>query len=121
MGLCPRSGTAGSRCGSRRAYSTRLGPVQPHLPHKPLVGGALEAAGLGRLPPTFVDANRNRLPDACDGSLKDACPRTHGKPAFDTGKLGERLGATDEHAKGKGKPTPARPIPGTSCQSVAAL
>jgi hypothetical protein len=119
LGICVRAWTAGSRCGNRKAYSnpvwSRYNLTCPPRPKpKPIAG----AAALGRPEPTFVDANGNRFPDSCEGTLPDACRTTKPKPgAVDI----DRPQVADKGGAAPAKPAPARPIPKTSCQRLAGL
>lgn len=126
LGVCPSVTTAGNRCGNRYAFAnpvwTRYVSTCPAPSRRRVNPALLGATGVGLQKATnFIDKNGNRMPDACENMLADACPpQTHATGVAGEFAGGARADAAREFHDGTAPPSPARPIPGTSCQVLPA-
>jgi hypothetical protein len=144
LGICPQGGTAGSHCGSRYAFAnpvwTRYVSTCPSPASSPSApsrtsrfNSALRAASSLQKVTTFIDKNGNRMPDACENTLANACP-PETNPTGAAGEITDQLrnaidrAGTNELVDPNAPPSPpqlvaappSRPIPGTSCQVLPA-
>jgi hypothetical protein len=136
LGICPAGGTAGSHCGNRYAFAnpvwTRYLSTCPTIRPRRVNSAVLGASSLQK-PTYFVDKNGNRVPDACENTLADACP-PETSPTGAAGNISDRArnaierAGTNELVDPTAQPSPpqlvptppSRPIPGTSCQVLPA-
>ncbi|MEO8019450.1 MAG: hypothetical protein ABI769_16690 [Pseudomonadota bacterium] len=137
-GVCPSGETAGSHCGNRYAFAnpvwTRYVGTCP-APSRSRVNAAVRAAaGVLQKPASFVDQNGNRVPDACENTLVNACP-PQTNPTGAAGEITDRFrhaittAGTHELRDANAPPgppelvstdPPPRAIPDTSCQVLPA-
>lgn len=137
-GVCPNVGAGGSKCGDRFAFANPIWAKYriacPAGPRRPSMGTSILNAET-----TYLDADSNQIPDVCEHDIPNPCVDPHRPvtgilggqtpPASpDRGGTGARGGgivgvdvnregvfATDETL---GQPSPAKPIPNSSCQWV---
>ena len=117
LGLCAGAWAAGSKCGSRLAYSNpvwaRYRATCPPSRRRPevAIGG----------PTNFVDGNGNLMPDACERSLPDPCATRPGR-VRETPPLGRgQPPRASDSTRGAPVTPPRWPIPDRSCQTIRAL
>jgi hypothetical protein len=115
-GGCVPGSTAGSRCGNRFAFSN---PIWSRFNAScPTARSSTRPPerGMGAPSTTFVDANANVVPDACEDRLRNVCSTERNNEALD---VLDRPLARD----GAGREASAfrRPIPDSSCQRLAAV
>jgi hypothetical protein len=119
---CPERTLAGNRCGNRFGYANPIW-MRYQLQCAPVREdrAGRGAAILGAARP-FLDGNFNGRPDTCERDIPSPC-------GVETGGRGGRFGVDvgidprDVKAErpGRAGSGPAKPIPASSCQKVAAL